>query len=84
MLAYAGFLGVENIQLYGVDYTYPGMAAREDDKANCEYWIGQLQLGLGVEFFTSAKSTILCTNQGRNIYGYGTRQPFLNPDWGTE
>jgi hypothetical protein len=74
MLAYALYIGVERIQLFGADYTYPGMAAREDDRANTEYWVGMLR-AFGVEIWTSNDTTLLNQIKQPWIYGYGTRPP---------
>lgn len=76
MLAYAGMIGVETIFLFGCDYTFPGSQAREDDKANAEYWIAALQFGLGVAFRYPARTTICSRDKGRQFYGFNGRQPF--------
>lgn len=77
MLAYAGFLGVRRINLFGADYDFPGQAIHEADKANAEYWCGLLFGLLGIEIRVSTRTTLMSTNQGRSIYGYGPRQPVL-------
>jgi len=74
MLAYALFLGVEKVQLFGADYTYPGMVAREDDRANTEYWVGMLR-AFGVEVWTTSDTTLLNQMKQPHIYGYGARPP---------
>lgn len=76
MLAYAGFIGVRNIALFGCDYTFPGNAAREDDRANAEYWISALQHGLGVEFQYPARTTIMNRDRWGTFYGFNGRQPY--------
>lgn len=76
MLAYAGMIGVKSICLFGCDYTFPGSAAREDDRANAEYWLSALQFGLSVAFTFPARTTILNRNQPRTFYGFNGRQPF--------
>lgn len=79
MLAYAGFIGVNNISLWGVDYTFPGAPAREDDRANAEFWIAALQFGLGVAFQYPSRTTICNRNllsADRTFYGFNGRQPF--------
>lgn len=78
ILAYAGFIGVRSIFLWGADYDFPGAAIHEADKPNTEYWVGMLQLGLGVSFRMSARTTLLSTHKGREIYGYYGRQPMLD------
>lgn len=76
ILAYAGMIGVRNIALFGCDYTFPGSAAREDDRANAEYWVAALQFGLGVTFQFPSRTTLLNKNKGREFYGFNGRQPF--------
>lgn len=78
MLAYALFKDMHGVQLWGADYTFPGTVAREDDRANCEYWVGLLR-ALGVEVRTSGRSTLLNSNQPAHLYGFGARQPILSP-----
>ena len=77
ILAYAGYLGVREINLWGADYDFPGQAIHEADKPNAEYWVGSMILGLGLRFMFPQNTTLLSINQGRDIYGYGTRQPML-------
>lgn len=78
VLAYAAFIGVRNIYLFGADYTFPGMAAREDDRANAEYWVGMVR-GAGVRVLVPERTTLLNTQRGRWFYGFA-RQPNL---WGS-
>ncbi len=77
MIAYALFIGCRKIHLFGADYTYPGMVAREDDRANTEYWCGMAR-AFGVEVTTPQDTTLLNMNQGTRIYGYGARPPIRN------
>lgn len=74
ILAYAGAIGVRCIHLFGADYDFPGNVVHEADKPNTEYWVGMLY-GIGVELRMSSRTTLLSTNEGRAIYGYGKRQP---------
>jgi hypothetical protein len=76
ILAYALWIGVRRVYLYGVDYTYPGQEAREDDRANCEYWVGFCR-GQGLEVQVCADSTLLDTRKPPQLYGYGARPPVL-------
>ena len=78
ILAYALWIGVQKCYLYGVDYTYPGQEAREDDRANCEYWVGFCR-GQGMEVQVCADSTLLDTRSPTKLYGYGARPPVLHP-----
>ena len=74
MLAYALMIGVKVVHLFGADYTFPGQAAREDDRANTEYWVGVLR-AMGVTVITTADTTLLNMRQQPHIYGYGVRPP---------
>lgn len=74
MLAYALFIGVKKVHLFGCDYTFPGADIREDDRANCEYWVGFLRAN-GVEVWTTQDTTLLNQNKQPFIYGYGARPP---------
>lgn len=81
MLAYAAFIGVANVFLYGADYTHPksGADIREDDRANCEYWVGFLR-ALGVSVAVTADTTLLNKLQHKGkrwFYGFGARQPVI-------
>lgn len=78
MLAYALFKDMHGVQLWGADYTFPGTTAREDDRANAEYWVGLLR-AFGVEVRTSGRSTLLNTCQPARFYGFGARQPVITP-----
>jgi hypothetical protein len=69
ILAYAWAIGVRRVYLWGIDYSYDGLQRREDDRANCEYWIGWCR-ALGMEIITSTQSTICNSNQGFRVYGY--------------
>ena len=79
MLAYAAFIGAKNVFLYGADYTHPksGSDVREDDRANCEYWVGFLR-ALGVSVAVTGDTTLLNKLQHKGhawFYGFGARQP---------
>ena len=76
MLAYAGFIGVENIALFGCDYTFPGSSGREDDRANAEYWIAALQFLKGISFQFPHRTTIMNRDRWGRFYGFNGRQPF--------
>lgn len=76
MLAFALVMGVKGIQLFGVDYTFPGQDVREDDRACCEFWVGALRMA-GVEVLTCSGTTLLNTRRQPWIYGYGQRPPVV-------
>ena len=76
MLAYALYCGVKGVQVFGCDYTYPGTDAREDDRANAEYWVGLLR-GFGVEVKVPTTTTLLNSRKQPYLYGYGARPPVI-------
>jgi hypothetical protein len=76
ILAFALYIGVKGVQLFGADYTFPGVSAREDDRANCEFWVGALRAS-GVEVKTTSRSTLLNMPKQPWIYGYGQRPPVI-------
>jgi hypothetical protein len=69
MIAYALALGVELLTLWGVDYSWDGNPAREDDKANAEYWVGFAR-ARGVVVNIPTTSTLCQANKGWHLYGY--------------
>lgn len=83
ILAYALFIGVRHASLFGCDYTFPGQAAREDDRANAEYWVG-LCRAWGMIVDVPETTTLLNTRDRRGLYGYGVRQPVMRPPSDTE
>ena len=70
VLAYALAIGVRKIVLWGCDYTYPGMPAREDDRANCEYWVGVCE-ARGMTVLCPADSTLLNSRVHDDVWFYG-------------
>lgn len=75
MLAYAGFIGVKAVHLFGADYTYGNQALREDGRANAEYWIGMLR-ATGVQVRLSSDTTLLSQSKQPWFYGFA-RQPVI-------
>jgi hypothetical protein len=75
MLAYAGFIGVTELHLFGADYTYGNQSLREDGRANAEYWIGMLRAS-GVRVRLSSDTTLLSQHRQPWFYGFA-RQPVI-------
>jgi len=75
ILAYALFIGVKEIRLFGADYTIRASDHMEENRPNCEYWIGFLR-ACGVRIRLPASTTLLNTDQNRRVYGYA-RDPQL-------
>lgn len=71
MLAYALFLGVRHVSVFGADYWHPAIgAAREADLANAEWWLGFLR-GRGVGISIAPNSTLMGMRTAqRPLYGY--------------
>jgi hypothetical protein len=75
ILAYALFIGVREIRLYGADYTIRASDNMEENRPNCEYWVGFLR-AWGVRVRVPGGTTLLNTDQNKRIYGYA-RVPVL-------
>lgn len=69
VLAYALFIGVKEIVLFGVDYDYPGQRVTEEGRANTEYWVGFCR-ARGMRVGVPSASTLLAANAGAWWYGY--------------
>lgn len=69
MLAYADYIGVNEITLFGCDYTDDKGNIREEDRANTEYWVGVLRarhIKIGI-----AETSTLCNQKKQGwFYGY--------------
>lgn len=76
VLAYALFIGVMRLHLFGADYTMGG-EVREAGRANCEYWIGFCR-ARGMSVLVPSTTTLLDANQGPQFYGY-LYQPIIRP-----
>jgi hypothetical protein len=75
ILAYALFVGVKRLVLWGADYNHESLKRREDDRANAEYWVGYCR-AKGMHIQVPADTTLLNTNRGPELYGY--RDPPLH------
>jgi len=73
IMAYALYIGVKELTLWGCDYTSEGGLSLEDDRANLEYWIGMCR-ALGMRVGVPTDTTLL--NQRKHsggLYVYGLR-----------
>lgn len=79
IMAYALYIGVKTLMLFGVDYTHPSnpQEAREDDRANAEFWCGVLT-ACGVRLVVPDSTSLLNRCYRKPMYGYGARQPLLD------
>jgi len=73
VLAYAWYIGVQEVTLWGCDYQLENGRTAEDNRANCEYWVGMCR-ALGMRVGVPVESNLL--NQaktGGELYVYGLR-----------
>lgn len=85
ILAYAAALhSVEELWLFGADYSYPTHGKREKGREVAAHWIGFLA-GRGTRVILAPDTTLLQRlernedDQWRNFYGY-LAEPFFSPD----
>jgi hypothetical protein len=69
MVAYAWCIGVENLIIWGADYSHERSKQREEDRANAEYWIGYVR-ARGMEVWLPDSTTLCNANRGQWFYGY--------------
>lgn len=81
IIAYAYMIGVKEMSIYGADYTFPGMKAREDGRACVEYWCGWAE-AKGMVIRLPSATTLMDANRGLRFYGY-LRQPKISFDGGS-
>lgn len=74
ILAYAYFIGVSRLVLFGADYSHEAIKRREEDRANAEYWVGWCRAkNMNIQL---PETTTLC-NVSRGPWFYGYReQPY--------
>ena len=72
-VAYAIWIGVEKISLFGVDFTYPNAHDAEKGRACVEYWLGMAS-ERGIRLVVPKTSTLLDAlhSQAERFYGYDT------------
>jgi len=70
IIAYAVWIGVKELTLWGCDYTHERSGGHEDNRANAEYWVA-IARERGLKILYPETST-LC-NAGKNRYWYGYR-----------
>jgi hypothetical protein len=74
ILAYALFIGVEELHLWGADYSHERLKDRESDRANAEYWIGYCR-AKGMRIIVPATTTLLNSTRHGWYYGYRHQPP---------
>lgn len=72
-IAYAIFIGVEKLSLWGFDFSYENSHCAEKGRANVEYWIG-VAMARGIKIAVPKISTLLdaCVPEKQRLYGYDT------------
>lgn len=70
-IAFAIHLGVEQISLFGLDYTLPNSHRAEQGRACCEFWLG-IAAARGVEITIPGTSSLMdaCATDRDRLYGY--------------
>jgi hypothetical protein len=70
-VAYAIWLGVKRISLFGIDYTYRNAHRAEKGRACVEFWLGIAQ-ARGIVIRVPASSSLLdaCEDEQGRMYGY--------------
>jgi hypothetical protein len=69
IIAYAVWMGVRELTLWGCDYTHERSGAREDDRACAEYWVA-IARERGCQILIPETSTLCNANRGPWWYGY--------------
>lgn len=72
-VAYAVWLGVKKISIFGCDYTYPNAHDAEKGRACLEYWLG-IATERGIKIAVPKNTTLLDAihTQRERFYGYDT------------
>ncbi len=80
-IAYARYLGVKELHLFGVDFTRPNIHHGERGRACCEFWLGLCMAdGMKIEF--PAETTLMdaCAPPEELLYGYDGRDVLYSHD----
>lgn len=80
-VAYAMWLGVERISLFGCDYTYPNAHDAEKGRACVEFWLG-MAAERGIRITVPKNTTLLDAlhTQRERFYGYDTLDLAIRQD----
>ena len=75
-VAYAIWLGVEKLSLFGMDFTYEHSHHAEKGRACVEFWLG-IAAARGIKLWMPRESSLMdaCTSQTDRLYGYDTVVP---------
>ncbi len=70
-VAFAIFLGVKKISLFGFDFTYPNAHHAEKGRACVEFWLGvAVTKGITVSMGNASSLMDACEPQQKRLYGY--------------
>ena len=69
IIAYAVWIGVKELTLWGADYHHERQSAREEDRPNAEYWVA-IARERGCQVLLPATTTLCNANQQARVYGY--------------
>lgn len=72
-VAYAMFIGVKKISMYGCDFTYPDAHDAEKGRACVEFWLG-MAAAAGIELAMPKNTSLMdaLEPQAKRFYGYDT------------
>lgn len=78
-IAYAIYIGVETISLFGIDFSLPNMHSAEKGRACCEFWLG-IAAARGINIHVPEKTTLMdaCVPDDERFYGYDMVDVFLS------
>lgn len=81
-IAFAIHMGVKEMALYGMDYTYANRGHAEEGRACVEYWVGQA-VARGMKVRVASRSTLLdtCRDNSERLYGYDGADVAIGPDY---
>jgi len=72
-IAYAMYIGVKELWLFGLDYTWPDVHKAEQGRACCEFWLGKATM-LGMKIQICRHSTLMDSRYFKEddipLYGY--------------
>ena len=78
-IAYAIWLGVEKMKIYGCDFSYPNRDYAESGRACVESWITLASIrGMSVQL--APRTSLLDTVKDHGIYGYAEQPEIKLPD----
>ena len=75
VVAYAGWIGVKHLKLWGADYHHHNSGRVEDGHPNVAYWLAQMER-VGMTITLPQTTTLLDVNMRHAIYGY---PPHMDP-----